>query len=296
MGIRRTEASFVSNGRGALFRRAWLPEEPERLLVVIHGFAEHSGRYDRFGAWFAERGSAVHSYDQQGHGRSYGYRNYVSRFDDFLDDLERFLELARGEHPEIPLTLVGHSMGGLIAAAYARERKPAMLALVTSGAALSLGPSLSRTKIALSRVLRRVAPRLALDPGLPPEGLSRDPEVVRRYIEDDLIEPKMTTALAVEMIDAVARTASGGAEIEVPMLLLHGREDQLCDPSGSADFFHSLLGDIATRSALRVYPTLRHEIFNEPEQEEVFADLLDWVRSRERDDLPALAKGEAVPA
>ncbi len=159
MAIRRTEDSFVSRGSGALFRRAWLPEAPERLLVVIHGFAEHSGRYDRFGTWFAERGSAVHAYDHRGHGRSCGRRNYVSRFDDFLDDLDSFIELARGEHPDVPLTLVGHSMGGLIAAAYTRERKPALLALVTSGAALSLGPSLSRAKIALSRVLRRIVPR-----------------------------------------------------------------------------------------------------------------------------------------
>jgi alpha-beta hydrolase superfamily lysophospholipase len=288
MDIRSTEGRFEGGGGRTLCRRSWLPENAESVLVVIHGFAEHSGRYEAFGSWFSGRGCAVHAYDHQGHGRSEGRRNHVRRFGDFLEDLRGFLELTRSEHPGLPCALVGHSMGGLIAAAFARERPPESLGLVgvvTSGAALSLGPALSRSKLLVARGLRRVAPWLTLDAGLPAEALSRDPEVVRRYVEDPLVGTRMTPSLAVELMDAVTRTAGGGGDVALPMLLLHGGADSLCAPAGSQAFFESLGERAAEHSALRVYPQLRHEIFNEPEQDEVFANVLEWIRERELDGL-----------
>jgi alpha-beta hydrolase superfamily lysophospholipase len=298
MGIRRTEASFHAGGGRLLFRRAWLPEAPERLLVVVHGFAEHSGRYEGFGSWFAQRGCAVHAYDHQGHGRSSGVRSHVHRFADLLDDLGCFVERTQAEHPELRCTLVGHSMGGLVATAFALERRPEIFALVTSGAALALGPSLSRSKMWLARALRAFAPRMALDAGLPPEALSRDAEVVRRYVEDPLVGTKMTTSLAVELMNAVARTERGDARLEHPVLLLHGGDDSLCAPAGSEAFHRKLSGRAASQSAFRIYPGLRHEIFNEPECQQVFEDLLGWLQERESESALAAigALGEVVEA
>ncbi len=295
MSIRRIEASFQAGDGRLLFRRAWLPETPERLLVVVHGFAEHSGRYEGFGCWFSQRGCAVHAYDQQGHGRSPGARNHVRRFADLLEDLGCFLEQAQAEHPQLRCTLVGHSMGGLVATRFVLERRPELFALVTSGAALSLGPSLSRSKMLLARVLRAVAPRSALDAGLPPEALSRDSEVVRRYIEDPLVGTKMTASLAVELMDAISQTARCDAELQLPVLLLHGGDDSLCPPAGSQAFFRRLSGPAASRGGVRIYPGLRHEIFNEPEQQEVFLDLLGWLRERESE-TAADAFGKAAEA
>ena len=281
MGIRRSEGSFEGEQGRRLFRRSWRGSEPERAVLLVHGFGEHSGRYEDLGSWLADRGSAVHAYDHQGHGRSSGPRNYVARFEDLLSDLDRFLACVRQEHPTVPITVVGHSMGGLVTAAFARERKPEITSLVTSGAALALGPAMSGPRMLLVRALRRVVPRLLLSAGLPSEGLSRDPEVQRRYEADPLVDTRMTPALAVEMMDAVARTAAGGAEIAVPMLLLHGADDPLCSASGSEAFFRSLPAGTSPPSALKIYPGLRHEIFNEPEKEQVFDDLLSWVRARE---------------
>jgi alpha-beta hydrolase superfamily lysophospholipase len=276
--VRRTRSQYAARDGLRLFRRAWLPAEARRAVVLVHGFAEHSGRYDHLGTWLAERACAVHAYDHRGHGRSEGPRCHVDRFDEFLDDLEDLLHLVRGQHPGLPVALVGHSMGGLIVAALLSQRQPSIQAAATSGAALALSQDVSRLRIRLARLLRSVLPRLQIDSGIDPEGLSRDPEVVRRYVEDPLVGSRMTTSLAAELLAAVERTARGAQHVHVPLLLLHGEDDPLCPVAGSRAFHEALPGAAAD---LRTYPRLRHEIFNEPEQEQVFQDLLDWLRSRQ---------------
>lgn len=290
MGIRRTEGSFEGEDGTHLFRRSWQPDAPERVVLLVHGFAEHSGRYEHVGSWLAERGSAVHAYDHRGHGRSAGPRNFVRRFDDFLDDLAVLLEIVKAEHPDLPVTLIGHSMGGLVSVAFVRERQPAIGSLVTSGPALVLGPAMRGPRAWLLRVLAAVLPKIRIEAGLPPEGLSRDPEVVRRYQADPLIDTRITPRLAAEMMRAVERNAAGGAEIRVPALLLHGGSDPLCASSGSEALFRSLPEGAAPPSALHVYPGLLHEIFNEPEHEEIFAEILGWMRTAASVD-PGAASG-----
>ena len=257
-----------------LFRRAWLPAEPRHTLALVHGYAEHSGRYEGFGSWFAARGFAVHAHDHRGHGRSRGRRCHVRAFREYLDDLDRFLEILRREHSQVPITLVGHSMGGLITVAYLVDRRPPIHSAVTSGAGLALGQGISGFRMGAARILRHLLPRFSLGSGLDPNGLSRDPEVVRDYLEDPLVSRSMTTSLAAELLSAVPRAAARAVEVAVPLLMLHGEEDPLCPANGSRVFFD---GVAITGSDLRIYPKLRHEIFNEPERERVYLDILDWL-------------------
>jgi alpha-beta hydrolase superfamily lysophospholipase len=259
-----------------IFRRAWLPDRPTRALLLVHGYAEHSGRYEEMAAWFGARGAAVHAYDHRGHGRSGGPRCHVGRFDEFLDDLAAVLAAVRTQHPDLPLTLVGHSMGALITLAFLTERQPSVACAVTSGAALSLG-AVSPLRVALARALRRVLPRLALGSGLDPHGLSRDPEVIRRYLEDPLVDRTMSVSLGAEMLGAAPRTAARAERVAVPLLMLHGADDPLCVAEGSRSF-HAGVGTAG--SALRIYPELRHEIFNEPEREAVWQDVWAWLEER----------------
>lgn len=270
--LRRVESSLAGSGGLRLFRRAWLPPRPERVLLLVHGFAEHSGRYDPLGAWFASRRFAVHAYDHRGHGRSEGARCHVDRFAELLDDLDVVLGHVRAEHAGSPLVLLGHSMGGLVVAAHLAERGPALHAAVTSGAALALSPDLSRTRVFAARALRRVAPRLRLGSGLDPHGLSRDPEVVRRYVEDPLVHRSMTVSFATELLAALGSTGAACDRVRVPWLLLHGEADPICPVQGSRAAHARAPG-----SQLRTYPDLRHEIFNEPEHERVFEDVLAWL-------------------
>jgi alpha-beta hydrolase superfamily lysophospholipase len=290
--IRRQETRLATSGSGSLFRCSWSPPQASRVLVLVHGFGEHSLRYDHFGAWFARRGCAVHAYDLRGHGRSTGRRGHVDRFDQYLDDTCAILERVRGEHPGLRPTLIGHSLGGLVVSSVARERKPDVASFITSGAALAPSPDLSKLKIVLAKGLRFVAPRLSMEVGIDPRSLSNDPEVVQRYRDDPLVHGRMSSSHAVEMLAAIERTQAGGADVDLPMLLLHGADDPLCLKGGSEAFYQSLPGADAEgrgtplappRCELRIYPGMRHEIFNEKGHEEVFEDLLGWVIQLERE-------------
>ena len=249
------------------------------MLLLVHGFAEHSGRYEHVGAWFAARGCAVHAYDHQGHGRSDGRRGHVRRFADFLDDLEDVLAAVRAEHPGLRPHLVGHSMGALIVSAGLCERELEVASAATSGALLAIGENFSQARIIAARVLRRIAPRLSLAAGLDPQGLSNDPAVARAYLDDPLVFAKMTSSLAVELMDAVARTASSAARVRAPLLMLHGEADPLCPVEGTRRFFAGLAVE---PRRLQTYPGLRHEIFNEPEQARVFEDVYAWLQASAR--------------
>lgn len=280
--LRRRE-SIIERGPLALQRYGWEGAPAARSLAIVHGFGEHAGRYDAMASWFAGRGFAVHAIDLRGHGRSPGPRGHVRSFDDFLDDVDAWLARVRAEHPERPLVLLGHSMGGLIAATYAVRRQPSIQALVLSGPALELASG--GLRLAFARALRRLAPRLALDAGLDAAGLSRDPEVVRAYQADPLVHGRMSASLGVELFDTARATRQAGARLEVPALLLHGGDDPLCSPEGTKAF----AADVATPGTrLRIYEGLRHEIFNEPERESIYADVLEWL---DREAPPARESG-----
>ncbi len=272
--VRRSESTFVGAGGRSLFRRAWIAAEPNRVLLVVHGFAEHSGRYEAFGTWFAARGGAVHAFDLRGHGRSGGQRGHVRTFSEFLDDLDAFLETVRAAHPDLPFNLVGHSLGGLILVEYLRQRRPEIAGAVTSGAAFRVADGVGSGRRATARLLRRLLPRLPMSSGIEPAALSRDPDVVRRYVEDPLVFRRISASLASELFAAAERNATAGDAVGVPMLVLHGGDDPLCSAEGSQAFFEGLQDE---GSALRIYPERRHEIFTEPEAEMVFQDVLDWL-------------------
>jgi len=278
LSLRRVESRFRGHRNVSLFRRTWHPESPRRAIVVVHGFGEHSGRYETFAAWFANAGASVFSFDLRGHGRSGGPRGHVESMADFLNDLERFLEVVRDETDGLPISLVGHSMGGLIVAAFAVKRDPRVICIATSGALLA-SPALSPAKALLARLVRSVMPRLAFEAGIDPRAISTIPEEVERYREDPLVHGRSSVSLVVELLEAARSVAGAGQRVERPMLLMHGALDTLCLPEGSDAFYRSLPAterDVPVAD-LRIYSRSRHEIFNDVEREIVFADLLGWI-------------------
>ena len=280
MVIRRVESHLPGGGGRALFGRGWLPEAPERAVTLVHGFAEHTGRYERVGTWLAERGCAVRGFDIQGHGQSEGPRGHAPSFAALIDDTEAFVGWVRREHPGLPLFVFGHSMGGLIVLAYTALRAPNVTGVATSGAALQLTELPSTPQIVALRLLRPLLPRLRLNRPIAEDALSRDPEVGRQYRADPLVFQSMTLSLAWAIYDGARRTLEAAPGVGLPVLLLHGGDDPLCLSTGRRAFHEELA---APGSDLHIYPGLRHEILNETEWESVATDWLDWMRAREAD-------------
>lgn len=259
--------------------RDW-PGEPGRgAVLIVHGLGEHIGRYEHVAAQLLRSGPSVAGHDQRGHGTSDGPRGRLHHPDDLLRDLALVIDAVRLTHRG-PLVLLGHSMGGLVAArmvAAGLEPKPPKWyrpvdALVLSSPALDIG--LSGPKKLLLALLGRFAPNAALDNGLDPQWVSRDPAVVAAYEDDPLVHDRVAPKLVRFLVDAGALVQAHAAQWRVPTLLLYAGADRCVVPAGSAAFAAAAPRDVVTAHA---FPALAHELFNEPEQAEVFAVLAGWL-------------------
>ncbi len=271
-------SSFTGVGGLRIEWRSWMPEDGgvRAVIVIAHGAGEHVGRYEHVAARLIAEGYAVYALDHRGHGRSEGTRALIDRLDNAVADLDALVLLAGSEHPELPLFLLGHSMGGTIAVQYALAHQQRLAGLILSGplAALDAAPAPVRV---IARALSAVAPKLpaiAVDSTL----VSRDPEVVKAYEADPLNHhgklPVRTVAELGAAIDAF-RGAVGA--ITVPTLIMYGTADGLAPPSG-AKMLADRIG--AADKTVKPYEGLYHEIFNEPEQDRVLDDLCEWLAAR----------------
>lgn len=239
------------------------PAEPQGACVLVHGLAEHSGRYEHVTKRLVGGGYATYAFDLRGHGHAEGWPGKVSDPDEWLDDLGAVLAHARGGETA-PAFVVAHSMGTLIALAYLAERgEEGVRGLVLSGTAIAPGAA----------VIESLANPAS--PGIPPEAVSRDPEVVRAYAEDPLVfnDQVPPECMAATMLLG-PRAFEGASRVTVPALLVHGSADAICDPAGAREVLEALASRDKT---ITVYPGLYHEVFNEPERERVLSDVIAWL-------------------
>lgn len=254
--------------------QAWLPPAPRAVIALVHGIAEHSGRY----AWLAERASrrdlALVAIDLRGHGRSPGERSFVERFDDYLLDVDVLLEWVRELAGPVPTFLMGHSMGGAIALRWIAQRREPMAGLILSSAALKIGADVPRLLLALAPLLSRWLPHLRgtrIDPAL----ISRDPVQVAAYVADPLVSLKAPPArTGAELLAAMEANRRAAADLALPLYVFHGDADRLTDPAGSREVFDAWGG---ADKMLRIWPGSRHETLNDLDREAVAGELLDWV-------------------
>ena len=259
----------------SIFMQSWLPEQqPRAAIVLVHGLAEHSGRYTEFAEVFTAAGYAVHACDLPGHGHSDGRRCHIWSFDDFISVVEQLTNSVQERHPGLPIVLVGHSMGGLIAAASLIGFQQKFAAAVLSAPAIRAHEQPRAIEIVIARVLSRIVPTLGVMQ-LDSNGVSRDPETVRRYDNDPLVfRGKVTASLAAELFRGMGEVQEKASAISLPLLLMHGDADVMTAPGGS-----QLLHDTVSSEQRKfiLYPGLYHEIFNEPEGRSVMSDACDWL-------------------
>jgi alpha-beta hydrolase superfamily lysophospholipase len=277
--VAHASAQFAAPDGLLLTRQVWRPAgAPAAVLAVVHGYGEHGGRYRGLAEAMVARGYAVHAYDLRGHGRSAGRRGHVGRFTDYLDDTAVFLEAVRTEQPGRPLYLLGHSFGGLIAAAYVEDRPADGLAgLILSSPFLRLGMPVSPLKLGAARLLSLVAPALNIGNTLDPAGLSHDEDVVKAYRIDPLNHHVATARWAAEVVAAQSAALSAAGRISLPLLLLYADEDTVADPQAARELFAGAASPDKTENC---YEGFYHEIFNETGRAAVFADLAAWLAAR----------------
>lgn len=258
--------TFATRDHLTLMTRTWEVRNPKARLLIVHGVSEHLGRWAHVAEFFVARGYQVYAYDHRGHGGSGGERLHVDHFSDYVDDLAEVVEKVRG--PE-PLVIYGHSMGGLITAAYAESMHEQADLLVLSAPALAANVS-GGLKVA-ARLVSKVAPGVRLQAPTKGEQLSRDPAVGEAYFADPLVDLSATTRFGAELFSAMDETRENVDRINVPTLVVHGGDDTLVLPSASAPL---AAVDGVDR---RVFPGLRHEMHNEPEAADVLEFVAGWL-------------------
>jgi len=272
------QEGYFEGVRGSrIYYQSWTPDgEAKAVLLIVHGLAEHSGRYLNVVNHFVPLGYAVYGIDHLGHGKSDGTRVFVKSFDDYLDVLKIYLSMVEGWQPGKPIFLVGHSMGGLVAPLFVLAHKPSLAGLILSAPLTKVPDSIPSMLVFMSTLLSSIIPKFGVDE-LDAENISRDPAVVRAYDEDPLVYRGKTTArLGAELLKGMQRLQAEASGIDLPALLMQGSMDKLVDP-GDAQLLHDLIS--SSDKTLKIYPGLYHEIFNEPERDQVLADVQTWIEA-----------------
>ena len=274
-----TLSSFIASDGQNLAVQDWLPTHGEAVrgvVLIVHGLGEHVGRYDalanRLNAW----GFAVRGYDQYGHGDSAGVRGGLPTDTRLLDDLADVVDDTRGRMAtDVPLILLGHSLGGLVAARLVSLQMRTIDALVLSSPALDAG--MNALQKFLVTVLPRLLPDLRVGNGLNPTFLSHDPEVVRAYKADRLVHDRISARLARFIAVAGPATVSSAAGWTVPTLLMYAGDDHLVNPAGNRRFAKAAPKQVVSSAC---FENLYHEIFNEADAAPALATLQHWLDQR----------------
>ncbi|MCG8642543.1 MAG: lysophospholipase [Desulfobacterales bacterium] len=269
-------SGFFDGPRGLrVFYQSWVPDAEVRFVfLLVHGMGEHSGRYMNLVDHFLPLGAAVYTWDHVGHGLSQGKRERINTFKDYTDTLDTCFRRVQTQQPDIPVFLIGHSMGGAIALDYLLDHQAPFRGAILSAPALKPPEKVSILTLAAGKLLSKVAPGfgiLALDL----DAVSRDPQVREDYIRDPLtFKGRTPVRLAVELLEAMDRIDRHARRITLPFIILQGTHDRLVDPEGAAIIFEKAG---STDKTLKEYEGLFHEVFNEPEHGQVLADVENWV-------------------
>ena len=262
----------------SIYTQSWTSvNSPKALLFIIHGVAEHSGRYEHVAEKMVANDIFVFTCDLPGHGKSSGKRSYIRSFNETLAIIEYQVQKMKFIHPDIPVFILGHSMGGALAANYALKLKPEVNGFIITSAALKIGDDISPLLVKLSGFLSVIVPKLPAIK-LASGGLSHDQNIVDNYDSDPLnYRGMLPVRTGSEINKSITYNQENAAEFTYPVLLMHGKEDKLADNRGTVDF-HSRIS--STDKELKLFEKLYHELLNEYEKDEIIGDIINWILKR----------------
>jgi len=278
MTTTRTERTFDGVGGVRIVYDVWTPDtDPRGVVVLAHGLGEHARRYDHVAARFGREGLVTYALDHRGHGRSGGKRVLVKDMSEYTGDFDTLAGIAGKEHPGVTRVVLGHSMGGGIVFAYGVERPDDYDLMVLSGPAVAAQTAISPLLAWVAKAVGAIAPGLPLQE-LDANAVSRDPAVVNAYNTDPLVyHGKIPGGIARALLLVGETMPQRAAALTAPLLVVHGSEDRLISVDGSRQLVDAVgSSDVE----LKVYPGLYHEVFNEPEREQVLNDVVSWINAR----------------
>ena len=258
----------------SLYFQGWQTEQNQKgVISLVHGLGEHSGRYEYWSALLNQAGYSVLAYDLRGHGKSGGMRGHISSYNDYLDDTDLLLKETNDRYPGVPQFLYGHSLGAIIVSDYVLQRKPQITGVIISALSNKTALQEQKGKVFIAKVLGSLIPKFSLSSGLDPLTISRDPMVVTKYTNDPMVHHQITAGWGKGSIDTIDYINKHASEWTLPVLIMHGELDKLGYVEGSREFASKIRGDCT----LKIWPGMFHEVHNEPEKEQVFEFLHQWL-------------------
>lgn len=266
----------ISDG-ASLYYQKWMPVHPKAIIVFAHGLTDHVGRYGSFTRYFATRGYGVCLYDLRGHGKSGGRRTHVNRFYDYLYDLSQFLGFVKSNSPAAPIFLAGHSFGGQIVLNFIIRYAKEIRGVVALSPSIEMKLDIPSWKIRLGKFGAKWFPILRVGYNLDPNLLSHDKRVIEEYQQDPNVSRDITLRCGLEILKNTELVMALAGRIHLPILLMHGGSDKICDPEATKKFYMRVP---VYNKQLKIYPGLYHELLNEEGRNQVFADMETWFENQ----------------
>jgi alpha-beta hydrolase superfamily lysophospholipase len=271
------EGSLTTPDGTRLYWRAEENETARGHIILVHGFGEHSGRYEALIAHLLNNGYSVTTYDQRGHGKSAGLYGHVDRFRQYEEDLDFMVSTVRARNDSKKLFIIGHSMGGLVVLRYLTKPREAITGAVISAPLVGIAAKVPAHKLLMAKMSATLFPRLRMANEINPAVLSRDAEIGRAYAADPLVGKMISTRWFAEAIKAMDELKQKASQITLPVLVMHGTEDKLASVSATENLFANLA---STDKRLKIFEGFYHELFNEPEKQEIYERVTAWLELR----------------
>jgi len=275
--MKHEEGEFTGVDNLKIYYESWLPENPKAVVQVVHGLAEYVGRYQNVVDALIPRGFAIYGDDHRGHGKSEGERGYVDSFMHFIEDEKILFDIIKKKHPNLPIFMLGHSMGSLIAIKFVELYEKDLKGLILSGTGNKPGGAgASAFMRVMARLMGKIAPHKRFSADLDPKLISNDPEVVEAYDNDPQVFKEITAKLGAETLKGFGSAKKIARTFTLPCLIQAGSADNLV--FGAKEFSDELTTSDKT---VKIYEGLYHEVYNEIEADRktVLKDLGDWLES-----------------
>ena len=269
--------TFIGANETELFTQAWTTPNPRAVVALVHGVGEHSGRHINTVNFLTQKGISVYGFDLRGHGKSPGKRGFINSWDEYREDVGEFLQMVYEREPDKPVFLMGHSLGGVMVLDYALHYNEEPLAgVIASAPGLDAASAVSPVLVLIAKVMSLVAPKFSLPLDLDTSKISRQPEEVKKYEDDSLNHSQGTARMGAEYLKTCQTTLANAAQMAHAVYLFHGTADGIVSHKATQKFFD---GVQMSDKTLKLYEGAYHEMHNDLNREEMWADLLMWIES-----------------